>query len=35
MQNNEYHQLIKVREDWLKFREKKEKSAIKKLFNAN
>jgi hypothetical protein len=31
MQNNEYQQLIKFREDWLLLKEKKEKQAIKRL----
>jgi hypothetical protein len=34
MQNNEYQQLIKFREEWLVFREKKEKRAIKKLLTS-
>jgi hypothetical protein len=35
MQNNEYQQMIKIREDWLEFKEKKEKRAISKLLQNN
>jgi len=35
MQNNEYQQLIKVREDWIYFRERKEKRALRKSLKSN
>ena len=35
MKNNEYQQMIQIREDWLIFREQKEKKAIQKLLKNN
>lgn len=35
MQNNEYQQLIKVREDWIYFRERKEKRALRRSLKSN
>ena len=35
MQNNEYQQLIKVREDWIYFRERKETRALRRSLKSN